>query len=71
MVHFAHTDFGYTDQPVVVRNRIATYVDIALDAALGNQIKAKGRSLLLDDRITVHIRGLVEKHIAGAPRSVR
>src|SRR5271170_4517767 len=30
LVHFAHTDFGYTDQPEVVRELHRHYVDIAL-----------------------------------------
>ena len=42
LVHFAHTDFGYTDQPVVVRELHRHYVDIALDAAWATRLRPKG-----------------------------
>jgi hypothetical protein len=42
LVHFAHTDFGYTDQPQVVRELHRRYVDIALDAAWATRLRAEG-----------------------------
>ncbi|MHB8502476.1 MAG: hypothetical protein ACYDHE_16215 [Candidatus Acidiferrales bacterium] len=42
IVHFAHTDFGYTDQPEVVRELQRHYVDIALDAAWATRLRPKG-----------------------------
>jgi hypothetical protein len=42
LVHFAHTDFGYTDQPEVVRELHRRYVDVALDAAWATRLKPKG-----------------------------
>ena len=42
LVHFAHTDFGYTDQPGVVRELHRHYVDIALDAAWATKLRPKG-----------------------------
>jgi hypothetical protein len=34
LVHFSHTDYGFTDHPVVCRELQRRYLDIALDAAL-------------------------------------
>src|ERR1700728_3491422 len=42
LVHFAHTDFGYTDQPEVVRELHRHYVDIALDAAWATRLRPEG-----------------------------
>ncbi len=42
LVHFAHTDFGYTDQPEVVRELHRHYVDIALDAAWATRQRPEG-----------------------------
>ena len=42
LVHFAHTDFGYTDQPEVVRELHRHYIDIALDAAWATRQRPAG-----------------------------
>ncbi|MGB6199304.1 MAG: hypothetical protein WBF35_07140 [Candidatus Acidiferrales bacterium] len=42
LVHFAHTDFGYTDQPEVVRELHRHYVDVALDAAWATRVRPPG-----------------------------
>lgn len=34
LVHFVHTDFGFTDHPAVCRDLHRRYIDIAIDAAL-------------------------------------
>jgi hypothetical protein len=34
LVHFSHTDYGFTDHPLVCRDLQRRYLDIALDAAL-------------------------------------
>jgi hypothetical protein len=34
LVHFSHTDYGFTDHPAVCRDMQVRYLDIALDAAL-------------------------------------
>ena len=37
LVHFSHTDFGFTDHPVVCRELYRRYLDIAVDAVLATQ----------------------------------
>ncbi|MCU0959795.1 MAG: hypothetical protein MUF48_06790 [Pirellulaceae bacterium] len=37
LVHFSHTDFGFTDHPAVCREMQRRYLDIALDAALATR----------------------------------
>lgn len=34
LIHFSHTDYGFTDHPAVCRDMQRRYVDIALDAAM-------------------------------------
>jgi hypothetical protein len=34
LIHFSHTDFGFTDHPAVCRDMQVRYLDIALDTAL-------------------------------------
>jgi len=33
LIHFSHTDYGFTDHPAVCRDMQRRYIDIALDAA--------------------------------------
>lgn len=37
LVHFSHTDYGFTDHPAVCRDMQVRYLDIALDAALATR----------------------------------
>lgn len=37
LVHFSHTDYGFTDHPAVCREMQRRYLDIALDLALGTR----------------------------------
>ena len=37
LIHFSHTDYGFTDHPAVCRDMQRRYLDIALDAALASQ----------------------------------
>jgi len=37
LIHFSHTDYGFTDHPAVCRDMQQRYLDIALDAALATQ----------------------------------
>jgi hypothetical protein len=39
LVHFSHTDFGFTDHPVICRELYRRYLDIAIDAALATMNK--------------------------------
>ena len=39
LVHFSHTDYGYSDHPAVCREMQRRYLDIALDAALATADK--------------------------------
>ncbi len=43
LVHFSHTDVGFTDHPDVCRDLYRRYLDIALDAALDTQGGPKER----------------------------
>lgn len=40
LVHFSHTDYGFTDHPVVCREMQQRYLDIALDAVQRTQHRA-------------------------------
>ena len=37
LIHFSHTDIGFTDHPAVSRDLHRRYVDIAIDAVLATQ----------------------------------
>jgi hypothetical protein len=37
LIHFSHTDYGFTDHPAVCRDMQVRYLDIALDAALATR----------------------------------
>jgi hypothetical protein len=37
LIHFSHTDYGFTDHPAVCRDMQIRYLDIALDAALATR----------------------------------
>ncbi len=39
LIHFSHTDFGFTDHPAVCRELQKRYLDIAVDAALATRDK--------------------------------
>ena len=36
LVHFSHTDYGFTDHPSVCRDMQRRYLDIALDTAMAS-----------------------------------
>jgi len=42
LVHFTHTDLGFTEHPVVARELQRRYLDIALDAALATRVNPLG-----------------------------
>src|SRR5512140_2276902 len=37
IIHFSHTDYGFTDHPAVCRDLEKRYLDVALDAALNTR----------------------------------
>ena len=37
LIHFSHTDYGFTDHPAVCRDMQRRYLDIALDTALATR----------------------------------
>ena len=39
LVHFSHTDYGFTDHPAVCRELQKRYLDIAIDAVLATREK--------------------------------
>ena len=42
LVHFSHTDYGFTDHPAVCRDMQRRYLDIALDTALASADRPDG-----------------------------
>ena len=42
IIHFSHTDIGFTDMPGVCRELQSRYLDIALDARPGDDVQAGG-----------------------------
>ena len=42
LIHFSHTDYGFTDHPAVCRDMQRRYLDIALDAALATADAPEG-----------------------------
>ncbi|NUQ64343.1 MAG: hypothetical protein HUU20_17885 [Pirellulales bacterium] len=43
LIHFSHTDIGFTDMPGVCRQLQQRYLDIAIDAALATRAKPEGQ----------------------------
>jgi hypothetical protein len=41
LIHFSHTDFGFTDHPAVCREMQVRYLDIAIDAALASRDRSE------------------------------
>src|SRR5512141_3482326 len=37
LIHFSHTDYGFTDHPAVCRDLQRRYLDLALDAAMNTR----------------------------------
>ena len=48
LIHFSHTDYGFTDHPAVCRDLQRRYLDIALDTAQATRRAARRRALSLD-----------------------
>ena len=44
LIHFSHTDYGFTDHPAVCRDMQRRYLDIALDTALATRRLPPGRT---------------------------
>ena len=42
LIHFSHTDYGFTDHPAVCRDMQRRYLDLALDAALATAAAPPG-----------------------------
>jgi len=42
LIHFSHTDYGFTDHPAVCRDMQRRYLDLALDAALATADAPEG-----------------------------
>ncbi len=42
LIHFSHTDYGFTDHPAVCRDMQRRYLDLALDAALASTNAPEG-----------------------------
>ena len=42
LIHFSHTDYGFTDHPAVCRDMQRRYLDLALDAALATATAPEG-----------------------------
>ena len=42
LIHFSHTDYGFTDHPAVCRDMQRRYLDLALDAALATTTEPEG-----------------------------
>ena len=42
LIHFSHTDYGFTDHPAVCRDMQRRYLDIALDATLASATAPEG-----------------------------
>ena len=43
IIHFSHTDVGFTDMPGVCRDLQQDYLDIAIDGALATMSQPAGR----------------------------
>ena len=55
IVHFSHTDYGYTDHPAVCREMQRRYLDIALDAILATQDKPPAERFAWTAETTVSV----------------
>ena len=70
LIHFSHTDYGFTDHPAVCRDMQRRYLDIALDAALATRESARRGAVPLDGRNHRGRERLVAGGHARAPRAV-
>ena len=43
LVHFSHTDYGYTDHPLITEDLQKRYIDIALDAIVASADSVPGK----------------------------
>ena len=55
LVHFSHTDYGFTDHPVVCRELQRRYLDIAIDAVLATQEKPEAGKFCWTAETTVAV----------------
>ena len=70
LVHFSHTDYGFTDHPAVCRELQRRYLDIAVDGVLATCGKPPEARLLLDGRNDRRRQRLVAGGLARAARRV-
>ena len=66
IIHFSHTDYGFTDHPAVCRDLQRRYLDLALDAAHEHTPPARGGAVPLDRRNDRGGGGLVAGGLTGA-----
>src|SRR5574340_1195512 len=55
LVHFSHTDYGFTDHPAVCRELQRRYLDVALDAALATRDRPAGERFCWTAETTVAV----------------
>ncbi|MBN2507205.1 MAG: hypothetical protein JXQ71_10965 [Verrucomicrobia bacterium] len=55
LIHFSHTDFGFTDHPAVCRDMQRRYLDIALDTAQATRDRPEGARFCWTAETTVAV----------------
>lgn len=55
LVHFSHTDYGFTDHPVVCRELQMRFLDLAIDGALATRDRAPAERLYWTAETTIAI----------------
>jgi hypothetical protein len=68
IVHFSHTDVGFTDHPDVCRDLYRRYLDVALDSALDTQRQPEGRQFRWTAEATLPVNDWWQAAPAGRRR---
>jgi hypothetical protein len=55
LVHFSHTDYGFTDHPIVCRELQKRYIDVAIDGALATRHRAPAERFYWTAETTVAV----------------
>ena len=66
IIHFSHTDVGFTDMPGVCREMQCRYLDIAIDGVLASMSKPADQRIALDVRVAADGGRLVAGGLARA-----
>ena len=71
VIHFSHTDYGFTDHPAVCRDMQRRYLDLALDAALTSAAAPEGARFKWTAETTIAVNDWWQAASADRRASIR